>query len=234
MSQSDAKMSKKALNDLKVLNKNYDPAIYNISINAVQLRKAMIDWKWAVDFGLSDFAKSFIKRYDMNGDGRLNVRELILGSIEHNKHLFGSQTCTHCYDEISRKLDAIFMYLDCDNDGLLSAEDLWNNLSKLKRPSGEYNMFVLANDAGIRTAAVNDFILKNMKIRNGNITKVEFRNAIIFGMWDRQTDFYKIIEDESRTLKDLRWKDDNMVDIKAYQYIKELMLRDAQNKAKQM
>jgi len=53
-------------------------------------------------------------------------------------------------------------------------------------------------------------------------------------MWDRQTDFYKIIEDESRTLKDLRWKDDNMVDIKAYQYIKELMLRDAQNKAKQM
>jgi len=163
MSQSDAKMSKKALNDLKVLNKNYDPAIYNISINAVQLRKAMIDWKWAVDFGLSDFAKSFIKRYDMNGDGRLNVRELILGSIEHNKHLFGSQTCTHCYDEISRKLDAIFMYLDCDNDGLLSAEDLWNNLSKLKRPSGEYNMFVLANDAGIRTAAVNDFILKNMK-----------------------------------------------------------------------
>lgn len=124
------------------------------------------------------------------------------------------------------------MYLDCNNDGLLSAEDLWSNMTKLKRSSPQYNMFVLAKDAPIRTAAVNDFILKNMKVLNGNITKTEFRNAIIYGMWDRQTDFYKILDDESRTLKDLRWKEDSMVDIKAEEYIKELMIRDAKNAKK--
>jgi len=220
------------MNDFKVLNKNYDPEIFNISVNAVQLRQAMIDWKWAVDFGLSDFPKSFIKRYDMNGDGRLNPRELILGAIDHNKHLFGSQTCTHCFEDVAKKIDSMFMYLDCDNDGMLGSEDLWNNLKLLKRPNGTYNMFVLAQDAPIRTSSVNDFILKNMRIKNGQITKTEFRNAVIFGLWDRQTNFYKIIEDESRTLKDLRWKDDENVDIKAYDYIKEVMLRDAKDKLK--
>jgi len=231
---TDKALNAKAMKDLTLLNKNYDPSIYNVSVNAVQIHKAMIDWKWSADFGLSDFAKSFIKRYDMNGDGRLNPREIILGAIDHNKHLFGMPGCTHCFQEVSKKLDAIFMFIDCDNDGIIKAEDLWNNLPKLKRNSPQFNMFALSKDAGIRTAAVNDFVLKNMSGRSGILTKVAFRNAIILGMWDRQTDFTKVLDDDSRTLKELRWKDDDMVDIKAEEYIKDGFIAEMKKKANQI
>jgi len=222
------------MKNLKLLNKNYDPTIYNVSANAVQIHSAMVDWKGAVDFGKSDYAKSFIAEYDMNGDGRLNPRELILGAIDHNKHLFGMPGCTHCFEDVVKRLDAIFMFIDCDNDGIITAEDLWKNLPKLKRDSPQYNMFALGADAGIRTASVNDFVLKNMSGRSGILTKVAFRNAIILGMWDRQTNFTNIIDDDSRTLKELRWKDDDMVDIKAFEYIRDGMVADSKAKAKQM
>jgi len=126
------------------------------------------------------------------------------------------------------------MFIDCDNDGIIKAEDLWNNLPKLKRNSPQFNMFALSKDAGIRTAAVNDFVLKNMSGRSGILTKVAFRNAIILGMWDRQTDFTKVLDDDSRTLKELRWKDDDMVDIKAEEYIKDGFIAEMKKKANQI
>jgi hypothetical protein len=234
LTAEDAALKSKAMNDLKLLNKNYDPKIYSISVNAVQLHQAMKDWKWSIDFAGSDFAKTFIKKYDMNGDGRLNPRELLLGAIDHNKHLFGSQSCTHCFEDVVKKLDAIFIYVDCDNDGVVSAEDLWNNMAGLKRSSAKNNIFALGLDAGIRTASVNDFVLKNMNASNGMINKVEFRNAIILAMWDRQTDFMKIIEDDERSLKELRWKDDNMVDIKGAQYVTSSLVNEAKRNSNKL
>ena len=115
------------------------------------------------DLGLKDYAKSFIKKYDMNGDGRLNPRELILGALDHNKHLFGSRICNHCFEYATKKIDAIFTYLDCNNDGIITAENLWNNLPRLKRASNEYNIFALGKNTGFRTDCVNDFVLKKQK-----------------------------------------------------------------------
>lgn len=226
----DTGMQGKALADLKLINKNYDPDIYSISVNAVQLHEAMKNWSWAVDFGLQDYAVTFIKSYDINGDGRLNARELILGAIDHNKHLFGSVGCTHCFEDLVKKIDAIFLYIDCDSDGVINAEDIWHNLPKMKRSSAQFNIFALGNDAGIRTASVNDFILMNMSARNGVMNKIEFRNALLFGLWNRQTDEKKILDDDSRTLKSLRWKDDMTVDIKAADYIRDQIVDQMKKK----
>jgi hypothetical protein len=234
LSASDASLKEKAMKDLKLLNKNYDPNLYSVSVNANQLHSAMAIWKWAVDFGLSDYAASFIKRYDINGDGRLNPRELLLGAIDFNKHLFGTDSCNHCFEDVVKKLDAIFMYVDCDNDGIISAEDIWNNLPKLKRSSPQFNIFALGLDAGIRTSSVNDFVLKNMNSANGVLNKVEFRNAVLFAIWDRQTDFTKIVEDDSKTLKELRWKDDNMVDIKGAEYIRNNLVNQAKKESQKL
>jgi len=96
----------------------------------------------------------------MNYDGRLNPREFILGSLHNNIQTVGSPLCDHCFFDISKNIDAIFLYLDCNNDGLLTAEEIWTNLPKMKRNTEKYNIFSFGNDENIRTAAINDFVLK--------------------------------------------------------------------------
>lgn len=230
--KGDKKQKKKAAKNLKKLNKNYEPKIYKISVNTVQLHTAMPKWKWPVDVGLKDFAKTFVKKYDMNGDGRLNPRELILGALEHNKHLFGTGMCTHCFEGVTDKIDALFQYMDCDNDGMIGSEDLWRNLPALKRPTSKYNIFALGRAEGIRTDAINDFILKNNKMTKGSLNKVEFRNGILYGIWDRQTDYFNIIDGTKHSLKNLRWKNGRIVDIKGFNTLKEIRLRKMKKKNK--
>ena len=192
--------------NLKDLNKNYDPAIYDISINTVQLNKAMKDWNWFIDPSLKDYAFDFVSNYDMDGDGRLNPRELILAIVFHNKNFIGSGICQNCFNEIAKKLDAMFIFLDCNLDGALSAEDLWNNIPKLVRPDNRWNIFGLNNNDNIRTSAINDFCLKNGNAKEGSVTKDEFRTGILLGYWDRQTSTTSIIKDDSRNLKALKFK----------------------------
>jgi EF hand len=212
--------------DVKELNKNYNPAIYEISINTVQLNKAMKDWNWFIDPGLKDYAFDFVNNYDMDGDGRLNPRELILAIINHNRNSIGSGTCKNCFNEIAKKLDAMFIFLDCNNDGALSAEDLWNNLPKLVRPDNRWNIFGFNNNDNIRTSAVNDFCLKNGNAKDGSVTKDEFRTGILLGYWDRQTSTTSIVKDDSRNLKHLRWDEGGMTDTVAFRYYKEKVLAE--------
>lgn len=230
--KGDKAMIKKFGKNLKKLNKNYEPEIFKASVNTVQVHTAMPKWKWAIDVGRKDYAMHLVKKYDMNGDGRLNPRELILAALEHNKHLFGTGVCNHCMEGVVGKIDAMFQYLDCDNDGMLGSHDLWDTLPKLKRSTSKYNIFALAKDKGIRTDAINDFILKNNKIQIGALNKLEFRHGILYGIWDRQTDFQHIIEGDDITLKKYRWSSGRTVDTKAFQRLKAIKLRKMKKKAK--
>jgi hypothetical protein len=227
---TDTKAAGQYAKDLKKLNKNYEPKIFEISVNAVQIHEAMKKWNWEIDLGLKDYAVTFIKKYDMNGDGRLNPRELILGALEHNKHLMGTNSCTHCFEGIVDKIDAIFKYLDCDNDGKIGSEDLYSNLKKIKRSSSNYDIFALGFKEGVRVDAINDFILKNNKFQIGALNKNEFRSGILYGIWDRQTDYYSIMEGNERSHKDLRWSDEGEVDTKAFEKLKEIQLSQKKKK----
>lgn len=193
----------------------------------------MPKWKWPVDVGLKDFALTFVKKYDMNGDGRLNPRELLLGALEHNKHLFGSGICNHCFEGVTDKIDALFQYMDCDDDGMIGSEDLWRNLPNLNRSTSKYNIFALGKNEGLRTDAINDFILKNNVISRGALNKVEFRNGILFGIWDRQSDYFKIIDGSERSQKKLRWSGGRTVDQKVFKALKAMaMKKHKKNKKK--
>jgi hypothetical protein len=103
--------------DRKRVNKNYDPEIFKRSVNAVQLHEGMKKFNWHLETSTTqDYAAYFVKKYDLNGDGRINPRELILGSIDNNKHLFDTRTCQVCHLDFINKIDAIFSYIDCNND----------------------------------------------------------------------------------------------------------------------
>jgi len=158
-----------------------------------------------------------VDRYDFDGDGRLNPREFIIMSIIHNKNVLGT-TCKHCYNDIiTKKIDPIFRFLDCNNDGKINSEDMWANFEGLKRApanSGKYNIYgCTIKGKKYRTGSMNDFIIKNMKSFDGYLTKEEFRAAVLLGYWDRQTDIEKIYPDDTRTFKQLRWGTDGGTDV---------------------
>jgi len=226
ISQDNAHLSKKVLKQLKLFTNNFDEGVFNSSLNAVQVRQSLMSWKWYMDPVNPDYPQRFVMKYDMNFDGRLNQREFLLASIWHNKQIIGSPAplCENCFFDVIKTIDAIFLYLDCDNDGFVSAEEMWTNLPNLNRKTDMFNMFAFGNDENIRTAALNDFVLKHSKSKDGFISRREFRVGVLLGYWVRQTDVKKgIVEDDSRTLKKLRWSQNNMVDVALYNYFKKKM-----------
>ena len=224
IAQGKGNLSKKQLKMLKKFTENYDSASFEISANLPQIQAAITKWKWNFNFGDPTFFRRFIQKYDMNFDGRLNPREFILATIWNNRQTIGSPLCDHCYFEAGKTLDAIFLYLDCDNNGLLSAQEIWGNLPVIARNTEKWNMFAFGNDQSIRTASINDFILKTSQTKEGFITRTEFRVGILLGFWDRQTEVTKVLTDDSRTMKNLRWEEGDMVDIALYNYYKKKMI----------
>jgi len=217
------KLPKRLVKQLKKFTKFFDEAVYNVSANLPQIQAAVRKWKWPLTPGDPTIYNRFLMKFDMNYDGRLNPREFILASLWYNKSSVGSPLCKNCYFEIGKVIDAIFLFIDCNNDGLLSAEELWNNLPLLKRNSEQTNIYQFGLDENIRTSAVNDFILKNWKIKEGFLTRTEFRVGILLGFWDRQAGLTKVLEKDERTLKKLRWHENNMIDTALYGFYKKKM-----------
>jgi len=197
-----------------------DLAIHKVSVSTVQINQALENWKWATDVGVLFMGQKIVDAYDFNDDGRLSPREFIIAALRNNDRKFGTEEeCQYCFKDIIAQIDAMFTFIDCDNNGLIGSEDLFDSLRHLKRPSNHWNYFLLANQAKIRSHVTNDFVLKNMEELTGSLTKEQFRRGLLYGFWDRQTDNYRIINDDSKNLKHLRWKD-NMIDISAERYIK--------------
>ena len=196
--------------DSKVFNEN----AYKAGITVGNIYQACKNFQWNYNPQESNFAKKIVDTYDFDGDGRLNPREFIIMSIVHNKNIIGT-TCQQCFnDTIIKKIDPIFKFLDCNNDGKINAEDMWINLENLKRNSTNNNIYdCTIKGKKYRTNSMNDFIIKNMKSFDGYLTKEEFRSAILLGYWDRQTDVEKIIPDDTRTFKQLRWGPSNDTDV---------------------
>lgn len=192
----------------------FDEDFWKNSFNAVQINKAIRDNKWNVELGVSNPAKRMIDRFDFNGDGRLTVSELIIAVIDANKGILGENKCLNCLEEIVQdKLDPIYMFSDCDNDGKLSAEEMWKAFKYLKRGSDNYNIYnCLKAGVEARTGAVNDFILKCQNSLNGTVTKREFAICIIVGYWNRQTDQGSIFKVDNKSRRVDRWRDPAGVD----------------------
>jgi Ca2+-binding EF-hand superfamily protein len=188
--------------DSKIFNEN----AYKAGITVANIYKACKDFQWNYNPQEVNFAKKIVDTYDFDGDGRLNPREFIIMSIIHNKNILGT-TCKNCYNDlISKKIDPIFRFLDCNNDGKINAEDMWTNFENLKKKDKRYNIYdCTIKGKKYRTGSMNDFIIKSMKNFDGFLTKEEFRAAILLGYWDRQTDIEKIYPDDTRTFKQLRW-----------------------------
>jgi Ca2+-binding EF-hand superfamily protein len=200
-------------------NKNFDPSVWQNSISVAQVYQILSTWGWKGVFSANP-AKRLVDMYDFDGDGRLNPTEFILFAIKNNKQIFRLPECKqYCFEELFKsKIDPLFRFMDCDQDGFISAENMWNVLTLLKRPDpNTYNMYkcimpTLLN-TGYRTICDSDFILKNSRKYEGFVDITEFRAGVLLGYWDRQTDSHRIYSDDTKTLKGLRWSPDGKTDI---------------------
>ncbi len=233
MLHADPNSKAKYARKIAAFNKKTKTPYFATSINTVQFHKFLPANRWFIKNKFDDYAKEFVLKYDMDEDGRLNARELILGSIRENKLGFDNPMCQFCYKTIIPMIDSMFEFFNCAHTGFIDAEQMWKGFTILKRSTNKYNIFSIENNLSIRTNAINDVVLKSAHAKDGFISKDEFRQAILLGFWDRQTSESGIIDDDSRNLKKLRWSDDGSRDTLAYNYMKETIILELKQKAEE-
>jgi Ca2+-binding EF-hand superfamily protein len=200
-------------------NKNFNPTTWQNSVTVGQMYQILSTWGWKGAFA-NNPPKKLVDRYDFDGDGRLNPTEFILLAINNNREIFRLPECKqYCFEELFKaKIDPIFRFMDCDQDGYISSENMWNVLSLLKRPNvAQYNMYncIMPSvlNKGYRTISDNDFILKNSRKFDGFVDITEFRAGVLLGYWDRQTDSNSIFKDDFKNMKSFRWSPDGTKDL---------------------
>jgi Ca2+-binding EF-hand superfamily protein len=195
-------------------------ALWESYISPAKLSTIVKQWNWDYDNTKSDWAKYIVDKYDYDGDGRLNPSEFILAMIVNNKKSRNSiKKCTNCMmDTFENYLDPIFAFIDCDNDGTIIAENIWNSLKVLKRKDLKdpnfYNIYNCDIEGSkIRTTAINDFVLKAEASMKGKLNRAEWRYGILLGYWSRQTDKSTVFPDDAKNMKNMRWQDNGSIDI---------------------
>jgi len=194
-------------------NPKWNTEIWKMSLDIPKVSRLLKEWNWYQDTSKASPAKWFVDKYDYNGDGRLSPREFVIAMIKNNKKILemtGTRACKNCLSEIiGRKIDPLYMYIDCANTNMITAEQIWKNFKTLKRTDPQnYNMYNCSLSSGAyRTTAVNDFVIKAQKSVEGKLTKEEFRLGILIGYWDRHLSDTIVFLNDGKTAKDShRWQ----------------------------
>ena len=182
------------------------------SFSAAKISNIIKTFGWGPVPPVPHFFKRLVDKYDFNGNGRLDAREFIFYAIwEHYKTYAGCKQ--FCFKKIiEEKIDPLFSFLDCDNDGYINSENIWNGLKYLKRSEANKEKFDFykcivpkAFNKYYRTHAPNDFVLKNYNVADGFLNREEFRKGILLGYWERQVNGLSVASDDSINRKDDRW-----------------------------
>jgi hypothetical protein len=209
------------LSRMKSFNPKFNEGLWEASLPLPVIARLVKEWFWFEDTSKNNPAKWVLDKYDYNGDGRLSPSELIIATIKNNKRIVenqGPKTCKNCLTEIiGKKIDPLYMYIDCGNMNMITAENIWKNFKQLKRKQPQqYNMYSCKlNSGSYRTTAVNDFVLKSQKSIDGKLTKEEFRLGVLIGYWYRETkpDVALITPSQIIEEKDTKRWDGNTKDI---------------------
>jgi len=214
----DAKDEENILKMISALNKYFNVEIWKKGISPIQILTLMKQWIW-IPTGELDImdAKKIVDKYDFDGDGALNPSEFIAFAITHNMKQV-HQCKQFCFkDIIDNIIDPLFMYLDCDNDGFINSENMWDGLRNIQRVKNNYNMyscqFPKENNKFYRTNSVNDFILKFSTTARGFLNTEEFRKGLLMGIWERQVSESEIFTSADKSNKSIRWGNEGTKDI---------------------
>jgi len=120
------------------------------------------------------FFRETFENFDNNGDHFLNYQELILWMVETTAKSITPLKCNHCLMNSRKKLKILFDYMDCDKNGFIDSEDMWNGWSEMKT----FELFT--------TASTNDLLLKSDINGDARLSPQEFIEGVLHGYWERQ------------------------------------------------
>jgi len=191
---------------------NFNIEVWKQSFSAASISAIIKAFGWGSTPSIPYFFKRLVDKYDFNGDGRLSAREFLFYAIWENYRNY-AQCQKFCFKKIiEEKIDPLFAYLDCDKDGYINSENIWEGFKYLKRSpenKDKYDFYKCevprAYNKYYRTHAPNDFVLKNTNVADGYLNKEEFRKGILLGYWERQVNILSIATDNSVNLKNDRW-----------------------------
>lgn len=84
-------------------------------------------------------------------------------------------SCTNCFGDTKKVIKEFFDYLDCNKDGNVSGENLYNGMKNMKGlPYPETT-----------TTMVNEFMLNSMEHEAATLDLVDFNFGLMVGMYER-------------------------------------------------
>lgn len=198
---------------------DFNAEVWKESFSASKISSIIKSFGWGTIPAIPFYFKRLVDKYDFKGSGRLDAREFLFFAIWENYKTY-SQCKQFCFKKIiEEKIDPLFTFLDCDNDGYINSENIWNGLKYLKRSEANKEKFDLykcivpkAFNKYYRTHAPNDFVLKNYNVADGFLNREEFRKGILLGYWERQVNGLSVASDDSINRKDDRWDQTGKVD----------------------
>ena len=224
---NDEAHKQKALKAIEALsNGTFKADLYNAGIAMPQFDQVFSNFKWDLpkhnkptNVGYYEFNK-----YDFNGDGRLSPREFILFALRHNKDYFGKigkGVKEYMFNGVvDDYLQPFFYFADCDNDGLITAENIWNSSLDLKCAASQSGYKLNScpvdefdSNVDYKTNSCSDIVLNNESIYDGRLTLNDWSLGILMGFWDRQTSDTTVEEGDNRNLKSLRWGNNGATDL---------------------
>lgn len=191
---------------------DFNAEVWKQSFSAGKIYNIIRAFGWGKIPNVKYYFKRLIDKYDFDGNGRLDAREFIFYAIWENYKNY-AQCKQNCFRKvIDEKIEPLFTFLDCDGDGFINSENIWEGLKFLKRSNENKDKFSFykcevprAFNRFYRTNAPNDFILKNSNVASGYLNREEFRKGILLGYWERQVNGVSVASDDSINRKFLRW-----------------------------
>lgn len=198
---------------------DFDINVWNQSFSASKISNIIKSFGWGSIPSIPYYFKRLVDKYDFKGYGRLDAREFLFFAIWENYKTY-SQCKQFCFKKvIEEKIDPLFSFLDCDNDGYINSENIWEGLKYLKRSpanQGKYDYYKCELPKSFnkfyRTHAPNDFILKNFNVADGYLNREEFRKGILLGYWERQVNGLSVATDDTINRKIDRWDGNGVED----------------------
>jgi hypothetical protein len=192
----------------KYITSEFDMNVYKKSINMQKLSSILKEWNVE-----RPNLKDIVDNYDLDGDGRLNIREFILFTIIDIRY-FDAKSLPSYNEILQNLIDPLFDFIDCDKKGHLLTEDIFDGIKYIIRPNMNYDIFHCnIDDKLVHTTAINEFFLTHNKFKTGKLLIDEFRRGILLGFWDRMTTKISVEINQQLSEKNLRWKEDGQIDV---------------------
>jgi len=192
----------------KYITPQFDYDAHGKFLNMRKLSTLLKEWKHS-----KPNAKDILDSYDLDGDGRLNIREFILLTIIEMRN-FDDKSLPSYNEIINNFIDPLFDFLDCKNNGHIVTQEMFDFLKYIIRPDDKYDLYKCNIDGKpLHTTAINEFYLKHNKFNTGKLLIDELRRGILLGFWDRMTTKLSIDDKNQLSEKNTRWKNDGEIDI---------------------